>query len=202
MKRLSVIVLFLAISLGARAQLAESLHLAAEWGFTATMFNYHHYNYMDEGIGFRIDDRGWSDDAGANAYAYLSAGFDVSSKFNLGLLCGYAGINDGVRVIPLEMKVFYYPWGSHSDGPFAFLQGGGGFKTGTADGMVLLGQGGGGYRLALDGRTSLDIKISLQLAYDHPKVWDPLENNYISDRNIRRNEASYYGLNIGLGLEF
>ena len=203
MKRLLVISLMLtALVFSARAQEESPVHVGADWGFMATMLNFHHYNYMDEGIGYRIDDRGWSSDMGANAYAFLCASLDLGNRFNLGVIGGYAGVNDGVRVIPVELRLIYFPRSSHEDGMLVFLQGGAGFKTGEGDGIIFLGQGGAGYRLALSRRHSLDFKLCLQVSYDHPKVWDPLEQNYISERNIRRDNASYYGLGLGLGLEF
>jgi len=202
MKKAISIILMLTLGLGAGAQMPEWLHIGADWGATATVLKQHHYNYMDEAIGFRIDDQGWSAGLDRNAYAYLTVDFEILNKFSLGLMSGYAGVADGVRAIPTEMRANFYASGAHQDGLLLFLQGGAAFKVEEEKGVVFLAQAGAGWRVALNHSHSLDFKIGIQAAADRPRVWDPLEETYISERNIRRNDALYFGVNAGFALVF
>ena len=61
---------------------------------------------------------------------------------------------------------------------------------------------GSGYRLLLTPGYSLNFRVSGRIVYDRPEVWDPIEEEYVSERNVKRNDAWYCALNLGFSLEF
>ena len=186
--------------LGAGARVPDKLHLGADWGFTATALRFHHYNYLDESIGFRVDDSGWTSDIGANGFVYLTVGFDVTDRLKLDAYAGYAGVNDNVRIVPVLVGATWFLRSGGVDGFFLYARGGEGFKPRKSGPPIIMGTAGPGFRLALSRRSSIDVKLGIQFSIDHPEVWDPVERQYISPHNIRRNDATYYGVNLGIAL--
>lgn len=173
-------------------------HPGLEWGYTGTMMSYHHFNYLDESIGFRINDEEWVNRYNTNAFVYASLAFDLFPTIRASLISGYEGIQRGRRVFPLLARAAYHPEGLDSDGIFIFLDGG-----------ITLGQKhtnqaqlGAGYSMVLSESSSLSFLLGFRLAYDRPEVWDPIEEEYVSPCNIRRNDAWYCGVKLGVSLYF
>ena len=203
MKRLSAILLALSISLSAYAGgggFAGRFHPGIEWGMSLTPTSFHHYNYLDESIGFRINDEGWDYHTKLNAFILGSAGFDVTRTFSIAFLSGWQGIESGIRIVPLITRLSFYLSGSENDGMFVYTDLG--IALNRFDKKTNFSQIGGGYRLMLTPGYSLNMRISSRIVYDRPDVWDPTEEDYISERNIKRNDAWYCALNIGFSLEF
>ena len=168
MKRFSAILLILLSSLTVFAgggDFMRRFHPGVEWGMSLTPATFHHYNYLDESIGFRIK-----------------------------------GIERGKCIVPLISRLSFYLSGKEEDSIFVL----------TDIGIALdemkkhcnFIQIGSGYRLVLTPAYSLCFITSGRVAFDHPAVWDPIEEDFISKRNIKRNDAWYCALNIGLSLEF
>lgn len=203
MKRFSAILLVLLCSLTVFAgggDFMRRFHPGVEWGMSLTPATFHHYNYLDESIGFRINDEGWDYRKKLNAYILGSLGFDVTRTFSIALLSGWQGIERGKCIVPLISRLSFYLSGKEKDSIFVL----------TDIGLALdemkkrcnFIQIGSGYRLVLTPAYSLCFITSGRVAFDHPAVWDPIEEDFISERNIKRNNAWYCALNIGLSLEF
>ena len=201
MKR-SILLIISLLCLHANAGAVKRFHIGAEWGANTTLMTFHHFNYMDEAVGFRIDDQGWEAGRVLNAYASLSLGLDFGRKTNLSILGGVCGLPGGRRAVPLSLRASYMPRGTASDGSFFFLEGGGAAVWHPEVSSAAFARTGGGYRLMLDSHASLDVHLCLRNTYDHPRVWDKLEERYIQKRNIRRNNAWYCALEIGVALNF
>lgn len=197
-------VIFLSV-LSVRAEsrrFLQTLHPGIEWGYTATAFSYHHYNYLDEYIGFRIDDKGWDYTYHSNAYVLGTLGFDIIPELNLRVSCGFQGISKDRRVIPLIGRLSYFPDCTWEDGVFFFTEAEVVLSAQDRYRNITGGQAGTGYRFTLTPRTALDFHIGARIVYDEPDVWDPLEEGYISERNIKLSNAWYFALNIGVSLSF
>lgn len=203
MKRLPVIFLVLFFSLPALSgggDFLSRLHPGLEWGMSLTPTSFHHYNYLDESIGFRINDEGWDYHTKLNAFVLGSLSFDVTRTFSVGILSGWQGVERSVRIIPLITRLSFFTSGSDDDGIFVYTDLG--IALNRFAKKTNFSQIGGGYRLMLTPGYSLNFRISSRIVYDRPDVWDPIEEDYISERNIKRNDAWYCALNIGLSLEF
>ncbi len=201
-KRLLITVAALCCCLSASAGngLFSRLHAGLEWGGSFTVLNHYHYNYLDDAVGFRINEEAVRGMFNLNGYFAGYAGMDVAKELNLSLLLGYESIYDGREVMPLSIRLNWYPSGCHSDGLLFFADTGSGIRK--SDSMVKRAQIGTGYRLSLSDYSSLDLRLGIRICHDNPDVWDPVEEEYISRRNILRNDAHYFALNFGLVIEF
>ena len=203
MKRLVAIILAMILSLPAIAgggAFLSRIHPGIDWGMSLTPASFHHYNYLDESIGFRINDEGWDYSTPLNAFVLGSVSFDVTRTFNIGILSGWQGVEHGIRIIPLITRFSFYLSGIDNDSIFVFTDLG--LALNELKKKCNYAQIGGGYRLLLTPAYSLSFRMSGRVVYNRPDVWDPIEEDYISERNIKRNDAWYCALNIGFSLEF
>ncbi len=175
-------------------------HPGIEWGFSPSLASYHHFNYLDESIGFRIDDEGWTYPDCMNAFFLASISFDLGRKTGLSLLSGYHGVDKDRRMVPLLLRTDIYPKGKDRDGFILFSDLGVSLRSKQISSNQF--QLGSGYSIVLTPHSSLVFRLGARIVYDTPDVWDPIEEEYISARNIKRNDAWYYALNIGVGLYF
>ena len=201
MKR-AILLIISIICLYNSAGAVKRFHIGAEWGATLTPLTFHHFNYMDEAIGFRIDDQGWEGGRALNACASLVLGLDLGRKINLSVLGGVTGLPGGRRAVPLSLRMSYMPRGVASDGLFAFIEGGANFVWHPVPSSGAFARTGGAFRLMLDSHSSMDLHLCIRNTYDHPRVWDELEERYIQKRNIRRNNAWYCAFEAGIALNF
>jgi hypothetical protein len=203
MKRLSIIFLFLLFSLPAMAGgggFSGRFHPGVEWGMSLTPASFHHYNYLDESIGFRINDEGWDYNTKLGAFVLGSVAFDITRTFSVGLLSGWQGVERNRRIVPLISRLSFYLSGVDDDSIFVYTDLG--LALNELKKKCNFIQIGSGYRLLLTPGYSLNLRVSGRIVYDRPEVWDPIEEEYISERNIKRNDAWYCALNLGFSLEF
>ena len=200
-KLMAAILVFATLPLAAGGgDFLQRMHLGAEWGLSANLVDYHHFNYLDSSIGFRIDDSGWRGHYTQLGFVRLTLGCDVSRFVSICVSGSYEGISRGRRIMPVSLRAGLFPSGVHEEGIFFFSEAGTGMRRNERG--VRLYQLGSGYRIVLDARRSLDFKLGAQVSHDRPRVWDPVEEEYIPERNILRNNAWYYALNMAVALEF
>ena len=180
----------------------DRVHPGISWGYSATLASYHHYNYQDQSIGFRIDDSGWKGSFISNGWIVGLVSFDISPQLAVSFLTGYQGISKGRAFFPLSARFSLYPAGLRSDGMFIFAESGMNLFEKINSARAYDIQGGVGHRMAVARRLAIDVHAGIRMAYDRPPVWDPLEEEYISESNIRRNDAWNYSLNFGIALIF
>lgn len=197
---LAALLLCLACFAGGKGRFLDRIHPGIDWGWSLTPAAYHHYNYLDKSIGFRINDEGWDTSPHVNAYILGSIAYDFSRIFGISILSGYQGIEKGRRIVPVVTRATFYLAGNEDDTVILF----------TDMGLALdefkrkcnFFQLGSGYRIALNTRNSISFRMGLKVTYDRPDIWDPIEEEYIPEHNIKRNDAWYYALNLGLTMEF
>ncbi len=175
-------------------------HPGIEWGMSITPASFHHYNYLDESIGFRINDEGWTYDTKLGAFVLGSVAFDITRTFRVGILSGLQGVERNRRIVSLVSRLSFYLSGTDDDGIFVYTDVG--LALNEMKKKCNYAQIGSGYRLLLTPSYSLCFRVSSRIVYDRPEVWDPIEEEYISERNIKRNDTWYCALNLGFSLEF
>ncbi len=178
------------------------IHPGISWGYSAKLLAFHHYNYLDNSIGFRIDDQQWTTSFTSNAFVQGSISFDLTRRLQSSVLCGYVGIAPGRTIVPVSIRFAFYPRYSFEDGMFYFVQSGVFFRKKASEIPSYGFLGGTGYRIMLASWLSLDLHGGISFTYDRPPVWDPLEETFIPKSNIRRNDAWYCSLNLGISLVF
>lgn len=196
---LSAILICLSASAGGK-EFLRRLHPGIEWGYTLTATTYQHFNYLDPSIGFRINDKGWINIPKSNAFVLGSVSLDVSDKISVALLSGFQGIARNCRSIPVSARVNYYFSRMDSDGFYAFSDIG--IDLGRPNGIGNQGQIGSGYSFYMSPRCAVALIAGARVVYDRPDIWDPIEESYIPKHNIKRNDAWYCALNMGIALRF
>lgn len=198
---LSVLILLSGVLCPAQEQ-PRLLRYGVEWGASTTIATYYHYNYLDNMIGYRIDDSGMDYDRFGNAFVTAYCGLDVSRRIGVSLRSGLTGIQRGRRIVPLTVRGSWYPHGTDADGLFALVEAGLGFPDFFDAKPVPLSFLGGGYRYRLGDGMSVDVQLSWRGALDHPEIWDEQERHYILPQNIRRNDAWHSALVLSVALNF
>lgn len=202
MKRLCLLLLILLClpAMAGGGGFLGRFHPGIEWGMSITPASFHHYNYLDESIGFRINDEGWTYDTKLGAFVLGSVAFDITRTFRVGILSGLQGVERNRRIVSLVSRLSFYLSGTDDDGIFVYTDVG--LALNEMKKKCNYAQIGSGYRLLLTPSYSLCFRVSSRIVYDRPEVWDPIEEEYISERNIKRNDTWYCALNLGFSLEF
>ena len=203
MKRALILFATLLLCLSANAggkEFLRRLHPGVEWGYTFTATTYQHFNYLDPSIGFRINEEGWTTPPKSNAFVLGSLTCDVTNKLSISLLSGYQGIARGCRTVPVLCRVNYYLHGMDTDGFYLFSDMGYNFCRPNSKGNQL--QIGSGYSFYIAPHTSVAIVLGSRVVFDRPDIWDPIEEAYIPQKDIKRNNAWYCALNLGIALKF
>ena len=197
-----VAMLFASTAVSARGPL---LRYGVEWGYTPMAYEAHHLNYIAK-EGFRVDDNDSGGKFASNASLLVDFGVNLTDNFSLGLYFGYTGISEDNRVLPLSMRMTWFPKGITSDGFLCYAEAGAGFHMPRLDvpgrPAAFLTGAGAGYHLALSRSMGLDFQIGLRESLDHALIPEPDGSGYVSGQNIRKNNAAYSALNITIGLTF
>ena len=172
-----------------------------EWGYDLTMLDIHHYNYMDEADGFRIDEKETDLMLYSNGHASANVSLEFARKFSLGLHAGYAGVRQNTRIFPLSLRGTWFADSYGTDGQFVFLEGGAGMHE-TMKTVLPFARLGYGYRVNLSRRASMDFSASLRGVYDHPRIYDSDNHIYIANENVRKSDACYGAIIFTIGLNF
>jgi len=178
---------------------APRLRYGIEWSYTASFLHSYHNNYLSD-VGERVDERGLELFYFGNGQALAHVGLEFCEKYSVALYSGYIGIKQERRAIPLTLRGSYFFNGYGSDGSFCFIDTGAALFNGDKNTMIT--KGGWGRRICLGHGTNLDISISAQLAYDHPRIFDSGTGSTVDKESLRRNDAAYGGINLTIGLNF
>ena len=169
-----------------------------EWGYTSSLFNIYHNNYLSpEGI--RVDDKGFEFDYSSNGHILAGVSYAFARKYEAGMYLGFIGVAQDRRLVPLSLRATFYFDSYLSDGLFCYLDGGPAF--GENQNVTLIGKLGGGYRMKLSDHFCLDFILSFHICSDHPNIFDN-DDQQITGDDLRRNDATYGGLNFTLALRF
>lgn len=200
-----LVVLFFpaALSAGEKGSWYDHLDYGVEWGYTASLGEIYHYNYISPSLGARIDSRDAHLAYKSNGHLYAFAGAKFARHFALDAMAGWAGLYEERRMFPVTLRSSFFFKGYDQDGWKAFLEGGcclGGSFGGKAVGIGKLG---GGYRVMLDRHFALDLALSLQGVLDHPlDVYDDKREELIPAAFLRRSDCGYVSVNFSVALCF
>ncbi|MCQ2182130.1 MAG: hypothetical protein MJY89_01830 [Bacteroidales bacterium] len=207
MDRRKAVILFTAMLLSACPAMSRVplMKFGIEWGISSNIFCNKQLNYITND-GYRID----GSESGmcfiANGHIMGSVGINASRHIDINLLSGYMGVSNSNRLIPVLLRLGYHFNGVENDGLFCFLDGGSGFhilrEGEPARRPIAMTDAGMGYRFVLSSRTNVEFLFNVKGTFDTLSVADPNGSGYIPDKNIRKNEAFYLTLNLGVGINF
>lgn len=203
-KRLTFIILSAFICIGASASSPKNafprITFGLEWGYSSTIFTSYHFNYICSD-GYRLDNEGRKFMYHSNADILGTFGANVTDWLHVGVFSGYEGITEKRRMVPIGAKVTLSPRGYSSNGLFIRAGGGIGIIPGDHAITTSFGLAGAGYHVALTRDTSVDFILGYKVYVDHPPIED-IEGGYVSERNTRKNIATYHALNFSIALNF
>ena len=202
MRRLSIILIFLAAAASARAQqtIMDKFTFGAEWGYIGVIHSGFHYNFFAP-EGFRLDPRGNTFKYSSNAECYLHAGYNFSDDWNLSLYVGLAGVEEYAHILPMSLRgTRYFRENGMGDRWLAFLDLGSGICLKTPPQEILVGKFGGGYRVSLSRDTKLDFLLALRMTYTHPEI--DFYGTPIPMERINRNNAYVSAFSAGMAITF
>ena len=181
----------------------DRFRFSCEWGYIQSLYRAYHYNIFSE-EGYRIDERWSGFDLHPNASALLGVGIlAFKERFMFSVYGGFGGIHENRRIVPLLLRLSFFPKTATNDGIFYFAQGGAGIHypvTLNRQTSVIAGMG-AGYRISLTEKTSIDFLISIKGAYSKPLIPNPdREGSYVSEENIRSNHAGYGALSFSIAV--
>jgi len=206
MKRCLLIFSLLLLSLTLQAQgewrSRSAFRFGVEWGYSGTFYMYYHNNYIEATDGYRVDDEGNSTSLKANAYATVMLGADISRHGNLAAYFGYSGVCRNERLFTLALRGSWFWNGVDNNGWFSFIEGGGGINEYFTSKIGWHTRIGGGYRVSLSRVGNMDFNLSYRTCLSHPSIWDDWEGKYVEKRYVRRNNALYHSLCLGIAISF
>lgn len=180
---------------------AAHLKYGVEWGYSATFFEYHHENYLDPEFGYRIDDEYTKYYLYSNASVFAKLGIELGKHYSATILAGYIGIKQDRRAFPLTLRATYFPVSSSSDGWMIFGEGGLLFHP-DSNPLSNIAKLGSGYRMKLSRKSSLDFLMSVQMAGDHPNIYNMDAGGNVPSEYVRRSDGYYGSVNFSLSLNF
>lgn len=179
----------------------DAFYFGLEWGYSATILDAYHYNYVESVDGYRVDEKGCKLIMNSNGNLLLKGGIHFSKHIATELMAGWAGIKQGRQVVPILLKETYSINRYNQDGWLVFLTEGVGLRSDNNK-HSLMSQAGTGYRIALSRRGSMDFLCSLQLSTDHPNVKDNNTGTFVPAENLRKSDSIYTALNFSISLNF
>ena len=206
-KLLLIIALIVATSLSSEARLPDGwffrrFNLGVEWGYTQGLFQTWDYNIVSE-EGYRIYDKDGEFLFHSNASLAGQIGFLLNDYFVVALYGGYAGMGNGKRLIPVQLRLSWFFDPLDEDGGFLFIQGGPAFHVRMQEMRpAWLFASGFGYRLRLNYDCNLDFSLGVKYLNDHPLLPNPEGPGYVPMHHIRKNNAGYYALDLSVGFNF
>lgn len=209
-KRLTVI-FFLLLVLLAPAKAGEPggwffshFRLGAEWGYSQCLWMTRDYNIISS-EGYRIYEKSQGFYLQPNGMILGRVAFPLSESFELALCGGYIGSGRDNRLIPVLLRLSWFPSLADEDGFFTLMQGGAACHTPAGGGlakMAWLVSAGEGYRVRLGAGFDLDLTVNFRFVSDHPHIPNPEGPGNVQERNIRKNLAEYCALDFSVGICF
>lgn len=176
--------------------------IGAEWGYTQCLLQSRNYNFISE-EGYRIYENNTAFRAHANAQVLGHIGYRLSEQTSLALYSGYMGMGKDNRLLPLMLRLSFFPSTDNEDGLFVYGQGGVAWHVhATAGRMAWLASLGGGYRFRLAWNTNLDLLFGIKYLHDHPSIPNPEGPGNVPEHNIRMNNAGYCALDVSIAISF
>ena len=203
-KHLLIILLIISASISSEARLPDGrffrrVNMGLEWSYTQSLLRTWNYNLLSE-EGYRIFDKDAAFMFHPNANVSAQIGFLLNDHFVIALHGGYAGIGKDNRLIPVQLRLTWFPEPVDEDGGFFYLQGGPAFHLRPQEmRQAWLFVSGMGYRLRLNAECNLDFSLGLKYLYDHPLLPDPEGPGYVPAQNIRKNNAGSFALDLSMG---
>lgn len=182
--------------------LYSHLNYGIEWGYTSTLLNSYHYNYVSS-HGARVNSAHdyWTYKSNGHLLAFLGVKF--AKKCSADVYYGWMGAYEDRRMNPLTLRGTYYINGYGSNGLKLFAEGGAGLARTFFKQKSYVYKAGLGERIMLGPGYAMDLSVSAQRVNDHPTdVYDVWNGVSVPDGNLRKSICKYLGVNFSITLAF
>lgn len=187
---------------GSGSAFFDRIRFSCEWGYVQSLALSYHYNILSE-EGYRIDESYSGFSPYPNGMMMFGAGFvPRGDMLSISLHGGCSGIHEDNRIIPVTLRMSFFPKKVANDGIFYLAEAGAGFhvpKTFKTR-VSLVTRIGGGYRFALTRRCAIDLSATIMAAVSKPPVPNPDGPGYAAEQNIRSNSASYLAASLTIAV--
>jgi len=206
-KSLLVNILIFIACISSEARLPESwffnhFNVGLEWGYTQCIARTWDYNIISE-EGYRIYDEGREWMFRPNGSVLGQIGFLLNDDFVIALYSGFVGVGEDNRLMPVQLRLSWFPGPPDEDGAFFFFPGGPAFHLRQQETRpAWMFASGIGFRHRLNYDCNLDISLGLKYLNDHPLLPSPDGAGNVPAHNIRKNDAGYCALDLTLGFNF
>lgn len=207
MRKVFLIILLSVIFTGASAQAPDTwffrhFRLGAEWGYSQCFYRDWDYNYYSE-EGYRVYDSQQGFLFHPNGIVLAQLVYGIGERFDAALCAGYLGAGEDNRLLPLLLRLYYFPKTRAADGVFSWVQGGPAWHVRPEGRPAAWTESlGAGYRIALTSGCSLDFQLGVKFVQDHPLIPNPEAPGYVPGRNILKNNAGYCALDLTAAFSF
>ena len=173
-----------------------------EWGYTGTFMHKYHNDYVDSTDGYRIDVRDTDFLLYSNGLMQAGLFFETTRHYSVAMNVGFAGVFQERRMFPLTLRFSYFFRSLQEDGFFALAEAGKAFVFDGTDMHNNIARLGGGYRISLSTRNNLDFSTFLQLATDHPDIYNMNLGNKVQKVYVNCSDSYYGALVFTVALSF
>ena len=200
-KRLMVILLLSSLSVlkvNAQEESFPRITFGAEWSHVSSIHSIWHYNFFSQ-EGYRVDQKGSEAMYHSNAEAYINAGYNFNSHWNMSVNIGLTGLAGYHKAVPVSLRSTYY-FGNDplKDRWFSFLEAGSGLSLKLPVQEIFGCKAGGGYRISLSRHTKIDFIAAVKVNYTHPDIiYDDVQ---IVPERINRNGMTIIALTVGMAV--
>lgn len=176
-----------------------------EGSFSGTFLTFRDYNFISS-FGYRVHNKDLYASYHSNGELMLHAGCNVTGRLNLSLYSGCCGISRFERLYPVSLRITCYPGkGGTPEKWFLFAEGGPGMKEPfswkSVSGIAKIGTG---YSIWLSRASRLNFIMAFRSVFTKPALseYGSLTAVSVSNDKIRKNNAVYMAMTLGIGLAF
>lgn len=176
-----------------------------EGSFSGTFLTFRDYNFISS-FGYRVHNKALYASYHSNGEFLLHTGCNMTGRLNLSVYTGCCGISRFERLYPVSLRITFYPGKEGTlEKWFLFAEGGPGtkepFSWKSVSGIAKIGTG---YSIWLSRASRLNFIMAFRSVFTNPALseYGSLTAVSVSNEKIRKNNAAYMAMTLGIGLTF
>ena len=188
MRRKLLILSTLAVLLGVLPANARRFSFGIEGAVALNFASYNNVAYRTD-MGYRVFDKAVHRETYAIGEVFGMATANINKMFRLSLLSGYCGLENGLRMVPIELRgVVVFPQMTQSgSGPYLQVGAGVAFPIQPQFDAGALVRGGLGYSVNLNDLARINFGFTYRMVYFNPVILDPDTDEIVPRRDIMQN---------------
>ena len=197
-----LIISVLALLMAALPASARRFSFGVEGALALNFASYNNMAYRTD-MGYRVFDNAVHRETYPIGEVLGMATANIGKMFRMSLLSGYCGLENGLRMVPVELRgVVVFPQMT-SSGSGLYLQAGGGvaFPIQERFNAGALVRGGLGYSVNLNNLARINFGFTYRMVYFNPVIYDPDTDEIIPPGDIMQNTRFVSSLCLSVSIE-